>query len=394
MTTPADQPDPNLPRLSPADAELLDRWLGRTSADHAITTSDEARVRDMLALLDRWHVGEPEPGLTHRALARVVTAAPARLCEADGAALDALLALHAQGLAEGPMPSDTRARAERVSGLLGLLDRARKADTPVPAGLTERTMRAVEYECSAEQRLSISAAGDSGRWRASGGSIRQIATTAALLMMVLSVLLPVLDKSRRDAMITQCEQNLAGLGVDLQRFASDNKESVKAPAQPPAIFSHLSEFASRDIDGSRVPASSVSLFVLLNERNQQLTSEHLACPAAENGSPTAFYNGQNPVAGGPLRVFLQPRPIFADTNPLYRLTPNGLVRDADIPGMTRSKNHDGVGQNVLISDGSVAWKVRPAVTRSGLDSEDNIWLFQPKARTDKGDSEPDVFLTP
>lgn len=397
MTVLPDQPDPNLRRLSPADARLVDHLINGEPVDGPIDPAQLARVRDVLGLLERWEAADPDADLSTQTLSGVLALAPVRLSEQDGLALDALLDLRRLGLSQGPMPAGAKARAQRVASVLSLLDQT--ADEPVPAGLTKRTLAFIEQDRLAQQRMSIASASAGGRWRPAGGSIRQIATTAALLMMVLSVLLPVLDKSRRDAMIAQCEQNLAGLGVDLQQFASDNKGSLKAsmpgsrdsePASP-GIFNHLSGFASRQVDGSRVPANSVNLFILLDERSDR-GSEHLICPAAKDpGSPTALYNGQNPIAGGPLRVYLQPRPIFADTNPLYRLTANGLVRDTAIPGMTRSKNHDGVGQNVLISDGSVDWKVRPAVLREGAEGEDNIWLLQQPAG---GSDEADVFLTP
>lgn len=383
-----DQPDHDQPRLSEADARLLDQLLGEGQTDASAAQDGQGPAGDLLALLGRWEAAEAPTGLAQRTLSGVITSQPVSLSDEDAIALDALLALRRQGLSDGPMPADTRQRAERVSGLLSVLDRA--AGEPVPEGLASRALQAIDQDRSDQRRLSVVSAASGGRWRPAGGGIRQIATTAALLMMVLSVLLPVLDKGRRDAMIAQCEQNLAGLGVDLQLLANDNKQLVRPDGAAPANFSHLSEFASKKVDGTRVPAHSVNLFILLDERGPT-DAEHRICPAAERGSATAFYNGQNPVAGGPLRVFLTPRPIFADTNPLYRLTSTGLVRDAAIPGMTQSNNHDGAGQNVLISDGSVKWKVRPAVYRAGLNQEDNIWLLQ---RPEPGDKEPDVFLTP
>lgn len=397
MTATPRQPDPHQDPLSPADAELLDRLLAGDQQPDRSTG-----VGRVLDLLGRWDTPQPGEGLTDRTLMAILASEPTPLCAQDAQALDAMLALREQGLAQGPMPAGTRERTERLTQLLALLDRSVKE--PVPRGLGDRTLQTIEKDRQQQRRLASTASGHGTRhgtrWGSAGISIRQIATTAALLMMVLSVLLPVLDKSRRDAMIAQCEANLAGLGVDLQQFANDSnltKASATDPRltkpgpTPPAVFSHLSEFASSQLDGTNIPAQSVSLFVLLNER--KVDSDHLACPAADPKSQTASYNGQNPIAGGPLRVFLHDneRPVFADTNPLYRLTPNGLVRDTEIPGMTRSKNHDGMGQNVLINDGSVQWKVRPAVIRRGVETEDNIWLYQ---RDNNAEDEPDIFLTP
>jgi hypothetical protein len=394
MTTSPNHPELDLPRLRPEDARLIDRLVGGEAAQETseeVGPAYETRVRRLLDLVGRWDASDPEPGLAQRTVGRVLAAEPVSLSHDDGVALDALLALRRKGLSTGPMPAESRARAERLEQVLSVLDRA--ADEPVPEGLVGRTMQAVEADRAERRRQAFAGQTASGRWGGAGISIRQIATTAALLLMVLSVLLPVLDKGQRDAMIAQCEQNLAGLGVDLQQYASDNKDSLAVTEEPVAPVAdplgHLKPFARHNIDGTRIADDRVSLFVRLAERN--VSSDHFRCPAGEPDAPGAVYNGQNPVAGGPFRVYLEPRPIFADTNPLYRLTPNGLVRDRAIPGMTQSKNHDGVGQNMLITDGSVRWNVRPAVLRAGDDKEDNIWLFQ---RPSPGDTEPDIFLTP
>jgi len=394
MTMSPDQPEQDLPSLRPEDARLIDRLVGGETAPDSgeqVGPAYEARVRRLLDLIGRWEAEDPEPGLAERTVGRVLTAEPVTLSHDDGVALDALLALRRQGLSTGPMPAESRARAQRIEQVLSVLDRT--ADEPVPEGLVDRTMQAVEADRAEQRRQAFAGQTASGRWGGAGISIRQIATTAALLLMVLSVLLPVLDKGQRDAMIAKCEQNLAGLGVDLQQYANDNKESLSAvdkPAPPVADpLGHLKPFARHNVDGTRIADDRVSLFVRLAERN--VSSDHFRCPAGDPDAPSAVYNGQNPVAGGPFRVYLKPRPIFADTNPLYRLTPNGLVRDRAIPGMTQSKNHDGVGQNMLITDGSVRWNVRPAVLRDGGDKEDNIWLFQ---RPMPGETEPDIFLTP
>ena len=198
-----------------------------------------------------------------------------------------------------------------------------------------------------------------------------------------------LSNAQRDAKIAQCGQNLAGLGADLQQVAFDNQGQTHRSAQPEAeVYNPLARLARTRVDGTVLPASEAGYFVLLDQ--QRINSKHLACPTGSRQDPAALYNGQNPAAGGPFRVFLQARPIFADTNPLYRVTPNGLVRQDDISSMTRSANHGGKGQNVLISDGSVRWMIRPVVQRDA-DHRDNIWTHQPDGNTDRDE---DIFLTP
>jgi len=349
MTATPQQPEDAYLTLSEQDAALIERLIVGEPIDPAADPARVERARGVLSLLERWQAGHLRPGLGDQTLAAVLTATPMTLSEADGQALDALLRLREKGLdiGTGPVPADSKARVQRVGQLLALMDRA--ADQPAPGGLIERTMKAVEQDRHEQRRLGLASPSPDADTRPGGFNLRQLATTAALLLMVLSVLLPMLDKGQRDAKIAQCSENLAGLGVDLSSYAMDNKQKTTPPGAADE-FTDLARLARIDLDGSEVPASRARLFVLLDKRRVQ--SEHLTCPSVAGAqSPKGYYSGQNPLAGGPLRVFVEPRPIFADTNPLYRVTPTGLVRNIDIPGLTRSANHDAFGQNVLISDG-------------------------------------------
>ena len=385
-----DTNQPDFPCLSRADAELLDRLLAGETLSELIDADEPNRaehVSRLLSLLDQWEASDAEAGLTQRTVAGVLRANPTTLSAEDGQALDALLDLRRQGLADGPMPSGVRERVAGVRTVMGLLDRAEGEQ--VPGGLAERTMQAIEQDRLSRQRTSTMSATAMGGERQGSISIRQIATTAALLLMCLSILLPMLSNAQRDAKIAQCSSNLAGLGVDLQEIAFDNKgETHRAAQDQPDALNPLAKFARSDVDGSTIPASQVSVYVLLDEN--RVSPEHRYCPSVGVGDPAGLYNGQNPAAGGPTRIFLNARPIFADTNPLYRVTPKGLVRNADVPSLTQSANHAGKGQNVLISDGSVQWMIRPAVQRDS-DKSDNIWLYQPDKTSDQED---DIFLTP
>lgn len=390
MTKSPEQPERGLARLSQADAELLDRLLaGEPIADAQTPRAD--RLRAVLGVLDRWPADDAEPGLAERAYTALLAAQPVSLSDADGLALDAWLELRHAGLADGPMPSGARERADHVKGLMELLDQADGG--PVPAGLAERTLERIEEDRSDQRRRATGGRGASVLTKPGGLNIRQLASAAALIALLFSVLLPMLDKGRRDAMIAQCSSNLAGLGTDLQSYADDNKGFTQPNADPapspPAMFRELSSFARKDLDGSPIPASNASLFLLVEA--QRVDSDHLTCPSADPKSNNAYYNGQNPIAGGPLRVFLDPRPIYADTNPLYQVTPTGLVRNPASPDLAQSRNHDGKGQNSLISDGSVNWTARPTFAGPN-DQEDNIWLLNNDA--EKSGGTLDVFLTP
>lgn len=385
-----DAPQPESATLSPADSALLDRLLAGESLASLVDANEPdraERVSRLLSLLEQWEARDSDAGLAQRTLANVLGAIPVSLSADDGEALDAYLDLRRQGLTDGPMPTGVRERVANLQGVLSVLDQA--TDEPVPAGLADRTMQAIHRDRQQQQQRSALSTMAIASDRAGSIGIRQIATTAALFIMAVSILLPMLNNAKRSAEIAQCSENLAGLGGDLQQIAFDYKGQTHRPDQPDTgVFNPLAKFARTNLDGSTIPANQANFFVLMDE--QRVASKHLACPTGSRNDPAALYNGQNPAAGGPFRLFIKARPIFADTNPLYTVTDKGLVRDEAVPSLSQSINHAGRGQNVLISDGSVRWMVRPAVVRDA-EVSDNIWLYQP---TKNDDQDGDVFLTP
>lgn len=385
-----DMNHPDSPSLSRADGELIDRLLAGETLDKLVDSEQPGRaehISRLLSLLDQWEAGQSETGLTGRTLSTVLGSNPVTLSVEDSEALDALLQLRRLGMTQGPMPTGVRERSVKVQHVLSLLDRAN--DEPVPQGLVAKTLQTIERDRQAQQQRSALSAMATTTDRQGAISIRQIATTAALLVMALSILLPMLNNAKHHAQVAQCSENLAGLGSDLQQLAFDNKGQTHRPTTTQAnALNPLAKLAQTNLDGSAVPANRASIFVFIDE--QRVASKHLACPTRDRNDPTALYNGQNPAAGGPFRAFLKPRPIFADTNPLYTVTPKGLVRNQDIPSLTPSANHNARGQNTLISDGSVNWMIRPTLQRHA-DTSDNIWLYQQNPNADQAD---DIFLTP
>lgn len=383
---------PEHPRVCPTDADLLDRLLaGEALADLAKAHNPQRveRVGQLLALLDQWQADDSTLGLANRTLAAVLHHHPVRLSAEDAQALDALLQQRREGLDEqGPMPAGLRKRAQAIQNILHLLEPG--CDEPVPGGLVAATQQAIEQDRLDHQRRSAMSTMAISGHRQSTIGIRQIAATAALFIMALSVLLPMLSNAKHHAQVAQCSNNLAGLGTDLQNLAFDNKDHTHRPAKPAERnrFNPLAKFAQSRLDGSTVPANQANFFVLIDQ--QRVAARHLTCPAGDPHDPTSLYNGQNPAAGGPFRIFLKPRPIFADANPLYTVTTQGLVRNPNTSNLAPSPNHNAKGQNVLSSDGSVQWMTQPTLP-SNTDTRDNIWLHQPSPTAEQDN---DVFLTP
>lgn len=388
---PDDAPQPGPTRLTPADAAALDAALGEL-ATHAPAERD-ARVRAVLALLDRWHVADPPATLVDAAVARVESLRSAQagrvtLCDDDGRALDALLDQHSADTADGPLPAGLRDRRDAVGALLGLLDRdAPGHSADPPAGLADRTLAHIErsrWALAATQSIDLVCTPSRGRQF----GVRQAGTVAALVLISLSLLLPVMSKARADAEQTACRANLAKAASGLTQYANDHRTGL--PTGP--TFGALSAF----VDDQRGEATATSAIHLLTlPREGYLRDEQLACTAAK---PTlvmgGLYSAQAIEGTRALRLPTFDGPVMADTNPLYTLENGRLTRLSGWDN-TASQNHRGAGQNVLMADGSVAWTLRPVVTP--YDNHDNIWtqraVFQSFYQEDE-DLGHDAFLVP
>ncbi|MFI4859490.1 MAG: hypothetical protein ACIAXF_02290 [Phycisphaerales bacterium JB063] len=382
---------PDAVRLSPEDARALDAALGELSLP---ADADRAqRVSAVLSLLDRWPTENASPELVASLLARLEAARrapqmPATVCDADAAVLDALLAAHAAGGATGPMPPDSAERAAAVTGVVGLFDRWQAP--AVPTDLAQRTLQRVEQ---ARRRESVARLPQDrpGPGRLFSVGLRQFGSVAALVLISMSLLVPVLSKARTDAEVASCKANLGRAGSGLYQYANDHLGAMPLGSDRAPIFSELMEFAE-DADGQSLPSSAVHMLVL--PREGYLREEQLACTAANASLPSGGrYSAQAIEGSRALRLSSLEGPVMADTNPLYLRRGTAVIRQAGWDA-TASMNHRGTGQNVLLSNGSVMWTLHPVVQHH--DTDDNIWLraTDPPRPQESSARVLDAFLTP
>ena len=298
----------------------------------------------------------------------------------DAQALDALLADRGGRTEPAPPQSETPARDRILPALLGLLDRGWSgADLDAPTGLADRTAARV-----AQHRFSTPALRPTGAHHGWRIGLRQAGAVAAVLLVGLSLLIPVMSKVRADAQAAHCRANLAKTGAGLAQFASDRQGEVPTASRFGPTFGALSAFVD-DTPGDAAATSAIHLLTL--PREGYLRAQQLTCSAA---APTlvmgGLYSTQAVQGTRALRLPTLTGPVMADTNPLYALQDNRLVR---LPGWDKaaSQNHRGSGQNVLLADGSVVWALVPAVEAHDL--QDNIWTH-----TDRADTGRDAFLVP
>lgn len=390
-------------RLSDADARLLDLLIEQGPAALPADDPRTGRLLALWALIGAWPAGQPGTDLVRRTLRGLMRAevqtqvvdepalAPIHLSPADADLLDTLAQLGQLRNPMTPLPPGSTDRAAALRGLLGLLDHASQERALPASDLSARTLAHIagyERNLRLPHATDLPARAGSGFF-ASPVVLRRLGSVAALLLICLSVLLPVLDSARQHAQAVACQDNLRVAGRGLAAYSEAHDGLL--PQNAANTFSLLSRFADDAAEQSpadgAMPASRINLFLL--PRQGYVAASELACPAVapeQRQSAGGYYNAQNAIAGGPIRLDELDAPLLADNNPLYALTGNGLTRQAGLRDDTPSANHNATGQNILARDASVRWTLKPVV--STQDRADNLWI------NDARPGQPDAFLTP
>jgi hypothetical protein len=274
-----------------------------------------------------------------------------------------------------PLSAHDERRLEILTRLLGFMD-----DYPVedldPALLHATLARIDRHEDQLAQRMRFDVAMEK-QTPQRGFRIRlpDFVTVAAVLLIAVGVLWPVLGSIRNQAIDAACANNLKRIGYGFDQYANDNNGSMPlAMAGPMGTWETL--------------RNTMNLNPMV--QNGYCDAGHLNCPGhhhevGEEIGPSYSYRWFTPRAvihwnTGRVTV------ILGDLNPLVDAARSGW----DAPPLSVSVNHGGRGQNVLTSDGATMWLEQPLVG-----SSDNIWMPNQAAVLRPGvmpSDDADVFL--
>jgi competence protein ComGC len=225
--------------------------------------------------------------------------------------------------------------------------------------------------------------------------LRELTALAAMIVVAIGILVPVVSKSRERSQRELCQANQGQIGTALAAFSIDNNDMLPSAQAPSRQWLSKSSAAS----------NSSALFQLIARNLAR--PEAFQCPAA---------GGQSFVAQAGMIDFPHPKAIsysyqhslssairrsdaavasaqhdfaiMADATPVFH---NGAFDPVCAQGGT-SRNH-GNGQNVLYLDGTARWADSCTVGVGG----NNIWLAE-GVWNYKGDEAPssptDTFLLP
>lgn len=351
-------------KLCPEAEEALDALINSGWDPERVPEPYRACARELVAQFGL--ACEEAPGAPSElieATIRRLVSHPVAETSLSNASADALDLWSMSGYRAGSVPKSMRAQADRHESISALISRAIEAEeADVSEALVESTIKRIaEIADVAEPSSFVFPI---------RARLSDIVSVAAVLLIGVSVVLPVLSSFRFESMRKHNEANFAVASVAFGSYASDYEGRLP-------VYTPSQELIGHAPGGRRLwwmvgldplQSNSANLYTLARLGYASLDS--LASPGNENAvrapeSPDAVDWGSLDQVSYSLRILQGAESddrwakralvVLADRSPVIRKA----YQRQPIDPFENSPNHDGRGQHILRGDGSVDWLSTP-----------------------------------
>lgn len=291
----------------------------------------------------------------------------------NAADMDAIDAFVDSGYDSDLIDPAQRDRASKLETIGAMLTSGQAADQVSKDDLVISTLGKIQAHIDNERAAMRL---DNNRGFQLPGRWADMVSVAAMLLLAVSVIMPIMSGMRSTSQQEICFNNMNGTANAFGLYTGANRDML-----PMATAG----FGPTWMDVGTTPERSNSSNLYTLVRNGFAGLDDLACPT----NPKALTGEADPEAWdwnsldeisysyrimprGGMRASIAEQPVrvvlLADRSPVVLR----VRRDQPVIPEENSPNHSGSGQHMLLLDGSARWTESPL-----LDNRDNIWLPRP-----------------